>query len=139
MTTINKLEKVLKMASRTLVKNKSISTTICIRSKNAAISPIFIHPQWIDEADKTKVYVELQKVCQEIEADEVLMVCEDCIDEHNSPFFGGIRVSLLNSTGIQTVILPFEKSKDGEILFGKEFWEPKKEKNLAGRMVGLVH
>ncbi len=138
MTTKTRLENVLKKARKTLVSHKSIPTTFCIRSKNAAIPPVTIYPHWYDQADKTRGIVELHKICREIEAREVLIVGEVYLDEDNNPGSEGILVSLEDCAGMQTIILPYKMSERGKVTFEKERWVSAEKKDIAGRLVGIV-
>ena len=138
MTAKTRLEKVLKKARKTLVKNKLIPISFCIRSKNAAIPPVIIRPDWYGEEDKRKGCVELHRICREIEAREVIIVCEGYLYDINNQESEGIVVSLEDYNGMQSVILPFKMRGDGKFSFGKESWKFTEKKDIAGRMAGLV-
>ena len=141
MTSKKRLEKALKKARKTLVQQKFLTSPLFyIKSKNVAIPPVIIHPHWHDEASKTESFLELHKICRDIEAREVLIVGDILIykGEDKKLTSEGIVVSLEDCTGIQSVILPYKMSGDGKITFGKESWETKREKELAFRSEGFV-
>ena len=135
------LEKVLKKVSNFLVEHKSIMTPMfCIKSKNPEIPNVVIRLRWHDEETKEAGFVVLHKICSDMEACEVFMVSEIEIynGEDKNPSSKGISVFLLDYTGVQSVVLPYQMSGDGKITFGKERWMSPEEKDLDFRIVGLV-